>query len=666
VGKTTAGEVTSQVIDPSPVPRRKPPKDSEGWITAASGSWTVMLDNLSHIPPWFSDTLCRAATGEGDVRRRLYSDSDLQVFSFRRCVVITGISLGALQGDLGRRLILVDMEPMAEGEFREEPAMKAAFAAAHPRLLGALFDVAAKVLAVLPDTPPVGETSMASFARILKAFDTVTGEHTLDTYLAQSSGIQERVVEDDPFASALVSFVTERKTWTGTAGALATELEPDDAKKALKDWPKTGVAVSGALRRVGASLRTVNVDVRYNPSARPRTWTLTKVEPPKKGPPPQRDTTRDSPGTTYGTDNLTEGASVQGKRDVSSPSPSRRLRKSDMQLTLQNPRSVSSVSSVSSSATVSCGDDLHHDDPEGFPDAEVVVPDCVVAGAATLTPSRDDEAPGRLFAEPAGTTTIPPHPAEYSPELYEHFIELLKGYKKVLDPFAGTGGTHGLAAWGHDIVGVEIEERWAAAHPSTIHGDATEVLPTFQDGAFDAICTSPVYGNGLGDYAKIAEETIDYDDLRKNRVTYRGHYGAPLHPNNAARFRWHRGTEEETRQYEALHERVWREAARVLRPGGRFLLNIKDFPCKGERARVTDWHRGVLLSLGLRLVEERQVETSHMKRGANTDVRYPETILVFEKPEDSAPLDGRASAWLCFECGAPTLSPNGMCQKCRE
>ena len=92
-GKSTAQKLLVSLVDPSPVPCRKPPKDPDSWVTAATGSWVVGLDNLSNIQDWLSDSLCRAVTGEGDVRRRLYTDGDLAVFAFKRCIILTGIDL---------------------------------------------------------------------------------------------------------------------------------------------------------------------------------------------------------------------------------------------------------------------------------------------------------------------------------------------------------------------------------------------------------------------------------------------------------------------------------------------------------------------------------------------------------------------------------------------
>ena len=67
--KSTTTRMIVDLIDPSPVPLRQAPRDAESWVTAAAGSWVVALDNLSGIPPWLSDSLCRAVTGDGSVKR---------------------------------------------------------------------------------------------------------------------------------------------------------------------------------------------------------------------------------------------------------------------------------------------------------------------------------------------------------------------------------------------------------------------------------------------------------------------------------------------------------------------------------------------------------------------------------------------------------------------
>ncbi|MFL6083377.1 MAG: hypothetical protein ACJ74F_09240, partial [Mycobacterium sp.] len=129
--KSTTKRVVS-VTDPSVVPLRMPPRDIDTWITGANGSWVVALDNLSHIPDWLSDALCRAATGDGNVKRQLYTDNDLAVIQFLRCVIINGIDMGGLNGDLTDRLILADLKRITEADRRDETELEAEWLQAHP------------------------------------------------------------------------------------------------------------------------------------------------------------------------------------------------------------------------------------------------------------------------------------------------------------------------------------------------------------------------------------------------------------------------------------------------------------------------------------------------------------------------------------------------------
>src|SRR5712692_2421523 len=87
--------------------------------------------------------------------------------------------------------------------------------------------------------------------------------------------------------------------------------------------------------------------------------------------------------------------------------------------------------------------------------------------------------------------------ARFSPDILEAIAELvgdLPRSSRVLDPFAGVGGVHAL---GFDSVGVELETEWATQHPRTIVANAL-ALP-FAPGTFDAVITSPAYGNRLAD-----------------------------------------------------------------------------------------------------------------------------------------------------------------------
>jgi DNA modification methylase len=73
-----------------------------------------------------------------------------------------------------------------------------------------------------------------------------------------------------------------------------------------------------------------------------------------------------------------------------------------------------------------------------------------------------------------------------------------------------------------------------------------------------------------------------------------------LHPDNAGLLPWGPA-------YRAFHERAWREARRVLRPSGLFILNISNHIRNGVEQPVTEWHTAEILALGFNLEDGRLV-----------------------------------------------------------
>lgn len=253
-GKTTAAAMIAAVVDPSTAQVRKAPKDDVAWVTAAAGSWVVALDNLSGIPDWLSDALCRASTGDGDVRRRLYSDGDLHVIAFRRCVILNGIDLGALKDDLADRLVTVALVRIADGDRQRDKHLAASWRDAHPRVLGALLDLTAAVLAALPGVHLDEMPRMADFAHVLAAVDKVLGTDGLRTYLGLRADLAEDALNSDPVLGAIVQHITEE--WVGTAATLRDRITPADEKwRTPKGWPATARALTSVLKRRAPSLR---------------------------------------------------------------------------------------------------------------------------------------------------------------------------------------------------------------------------------------------------------------------------------------------------------------------------------------------------------------------------------------------------------------------------
>ena len=108
------------LIDPNVAPLRAAPMDVRDVMIAASNGWCVAFDNLSDIEPWFSDCLCRLATGGGFSTRELYSDGDEMIFVAQRPVMLNGIGAVVERADLLDRALIVDLPLIDEQRRRDK------------------------------------------------------------------------------------------------------------------------------------------------------------------------------------------------------------------------------------------------------------------------------------------------------------------------------------------------------------------------------------------------------------------------------------------------------------------------------------------------------------------------------------------------------------------
>jgi hypothetical protein len=62
------------------------PREDRDLFIAATNGHVLVFDNVSGLPAWISDTLCRLATGGGFAVRQLYTDQDEVLFDAARPV----------------------------------------------------------------------------------------------------------------------------------------------------------------------------------------------------------------------------------------------------------------------------------------------------------------------------------------------------------------------------------------------------------------------------------------------------------------------------------------------------------------------------------------------------------------------------------------------------
>jgi len=263
--KTTVSRIHRKMIDPNESSDRAMPRDIRDLMILARNSWVLPFDNLSYLPPWFSDCLCRLSTGGGFSTRELYTNSEEVLFEGQRPVILNGIEELATRTDLVDRCVLLDL-PVLQN-CREEREFWKAFDIAHPRLLGALLNVAVETLRSLPSVQLKEKPRMADFAVLGTAAETALGLSRgafMNAYEQNRQNANAVAMEASPIANLTCDLA--EKGWNGTAESLLRKLSgmADEETRKRKAWPKTPRVLSGMLRRLATALRRAGVTVELD------------------------------------------------------------------------------------------------------------------------------------------------------------------------------------------------------------------------------------------------------------------------------------------------------------------------------------------------------------------------------------------------------------------
>lgn len=270
--KSTTAKLLRRMIDPAAAPLRTPPREERDLLIAANNSWVVAYDNLSGIPPWLSDALCRLATGGGFSTRELYTDTDEVILDLTRPVILNGIDHLAERPDLADRAIILNLPRIEETARRDEAELYMAYEQECPHILGALFTAISAALARLPEVRLLRKPRMADFALWAAAAEPALGFHVgafMNAYSGNRAEAVQETLESDSVSAAIVVLINGEKgegQWTGTSGDLLKHLERivEERVKKSPAWPKTPRGLSSRLRRLTTFLRESGIEITFH------------------------------------------------------------------------------------------------------------------------------------------------------------------------------------------------------------------------------------------------------------------------------------------------------------------------------------------------------------------------------------------------------------------
>jgi hypothetical protein len=266
--KSTAARALKSMADPGHSPQRAAPRDIRDLMISASNSWCLSFDNLSGIPPWLSDGLCRLSTGGGNSARQLYSDDEETILDAMRPQILNGIDSLVSRADLADRTILLELPQIEKGLRRREADLWKSFETAHPGILGAVFNALSAALSNFHRVKEPELPRMADFATwVVAAEQALPWEPGtfLAAYARNQAAVVEHSLEGDVVAVAVRSLMADRETWEGAPSDLLETLEalvPESTRRS-KAWPKAANSLSNRLRRAATFLWAIGIEVEW-------------------------------------------------------------------------------------------------------------------------------------------------------------------------------------------------------------------------------------------------------------------------------------------------------------------------------------------------------------------------------------------------------------------
>jgi len=289
--KTTITKAVKRIVDPSGEEISSIPPKRDDLVLLLNNRFVPNFDNVSFISPTNSDILCRAVTGDGLSKRKLYSDSTEVIYSYKRKIILNGISFGMNRSDLMERCIVYEtkapstLERMTEEEFDER------FYALLPSLLGQIFTVLSKVLEMHKDVKSQikEKPRMADFAVYGECISRALGYDDfsfIEDYAKKLEQSSIGMIEDHQLADAISKIMESNEKYEDTVQNFferARQIVMESGKELGKDFPAASNKVQSKVDRIKPNLRILGFEISFNQYTKndevfPKNRTIIKIE----------------------------------------------------------------------------------------------------------------------------------------------------------------------------------------------------------------------------------------------------------------------------------------------------------------------------------------------------------------------------------------------------
>lgn len=265
--KSTLQLLIKLLVDPAKPKLLTIYNDVKEFIQQLAHNYVNFYDNLKYTPRWLSDEACKAVTGVGSTKRKLYSDDDDIVYEYRRNLGFNGINLGLTEPDILDRSIMIELQRIRRERTKQDVDIMDEFLELRPKLLAYIFDVLVKALDIKPTIKLDDHPRMADFAVWGESIARAMGYKELQFLSVYYDNIGKQnteAIENSPLGQAFVKFVNtwyDGETPVIWRSSLSTVLEKlnqialENNIDTSKAWPKAANSLSRRLKTLLSNLR---------------------------------------------------------------------------------------------------------------------------------------------------------------------------------------------------------------------------------------------------------------------------------------------------------------------------------------------------------------------------------------------------------------------------
>jgi hypothetical protein len=280
--KSTLARIVGLLIDPQACPLLGDPGSARDLMATAVNGWLLAYDNLTAIPDWLSDSLCRLVYGAGLASRALFSERSCSRTHSQRPVLVNGIEDFMQKSDLVDRTVFLHLPSISQNRRRDEEEFWSGFRAEHAQIFGAVLDALVAGLRERPSVRLARLPRMADFAlwgeAVCRGLCWAPGEFA-SAYEDSRRTATETSLGSSPLGTVLLELATSILNWETSPSELFRILTEKVGKRVARSagWPKTLRSFGNELRRLAPQLRMHGLSISFSKGRDSQLVTLVTV-----------------------------------------------------------------------------------------------------------------------------------------------------------------------------------------------------------------------------------------------------------------------------------------------------------------------------------------------------------------------------------------------------